>query len=215
MKPPRCKPKETSVESGDFWHKLYQMASMIIFHEAFNPPSHILFIVCIQNRNNMYSIYTYILYVYICVYIMCVCNNIYIYNMYIIFIYIQYIMLHLQTDTGKWHVQGLSNKTWMSSCKALWKHLEDKKVKWSSQLSQFSSKHTILHMHCVVSLSCSAPESWCNDITLQFMFGLQHLQSIRLILSDSKHVHSKSSIWFRVSQNLNSTRAEQIQEQKG
>lgn len=54
------------------------MASMIIFHEAFNPPSHILFIVCIQNRNNMYSIYTYILYVYICVYIMCVCNNIYI-----------------------------------------------------------------------------------------------------------------------------------------
>ena len=158
MKPPRCKPKETWVESGDFWHKLYQMASMIIFHEAFNPPSHILFIVCIQNRNNMYSIYTYILYVYICVYIMCVCNNIYIYNMYIIFIYIQYIMLHLQTDTGKWHVQGLSNKTWMSSCKALWKHLEDKKVKWSSQLSQFSSKHTILHMHCVVSLSALRPK---------------------------------------------------------
>ena len=91
---------------------------------------------------------------------MCVCNNIYILYVYYIYIHtiIQCIMLHLRTDTGKWHVQGLSNKTWMSSCKALWKHLEDKKVKWSSQLSQFSSKHTILHMHCVVSLSALRPK---------------------------------------------------------
>ncbi len=56
------------------------------------------------------------------------------------------------------------------------------------------------------------------------MFRLQHLQSILLkagqsivsclLSSDSKHVHSKSSIWFCTSPDLNSTRANKSRSKK-